>query len=44
MIKEIIIIIIINNSSNSKDNAVMYWAINNLKFSIGHYNDKNLKV
>ena len=30
MIKEImIIIIIINNSSNSKDNAVMYWAINN---------------
>ena len=35
MIKEIIIIIIIiiiiNNSSNSKDNAVMYWAINNVK-------------
>ena len=34
MIMIIIIIIII----------IMYWAINNVKFLIAHYNDKNLKI
>ena len=23
---------------------IMYWAINNVKFLIAHYNDKNLKI
>ena len=35
MIMIIIIIIII---------IIMYWAINNVKFLIAHYNDKNLKI
>ena len=34
MIMIIIIIIII----------IMYWTINNVKFLIAHYNDKNLKI
>ena len=34
MITIMIIIIII----------IMYWAINNVKFLIAHYNDKNLKI
>ena len=34
MIMIMIIIIII----------IMYWAINNVKFLIAHYNDKNLKI
>ena len=36
MIMIIIIIIIII--------IIMYWAINNVKFLIAHYNDKNLKI
>ena len=35
MIMIMIIIIII---------IIMYWAINNVKFLIAHYNDKNLKI